>query len=322
MAAELLQSVADGGIEDRVADPQDDPTDDVRVHACRQRDVAPRALPNRLDQAGGGLLVERDRARDLHRERLVLLLPQPPVFVTDAEENRHAMVFDQQGEEVQQDLIGVHQQRGQRALLLFDAEVGREEEHRQLAVGSQGVGELAQLLADLLQLAMLTGHLEQRAAIYAGELLHQFCDASADRLEKSSSSSACSTSLRWSASSSVLRVTFSVAITVKSATSLRMSSSARWVAAWISRSARLVASATSSWPCSLASCSWTSAAWRARWTISSDWLRASFRRSRYSSSTLSACWRVCSAASMSPSIFFARWSSASPIRGNTVLRRM
>src|SRR6516165_8730813 len=318
MAAELLQSVADGGIEDRVADPQDDPTDDVRVHACRQRDVAPRALPNRLDQAGGGLLVERDRARDLHRERLVLLLPQPPVLVTDAEEHRHAMVFDQQGEEVQQDLIGVHEQRGQRALLLFDAEVGREEEHRQLAVASQGVGELAELLADLVQLSVRTGGLEQRAAIYPGELLHQFCDAPDERLEKSSSLSASSTSLRWSSSLSVLRVTFSVAMIVRSATSLRMSSSARWVAVSISRSARLAASVTTPWPCSLASFSWVSAAWRARWTISSAWPRASFRRSRYSSSTLSASWRVCSAASMSPSIFFARWSNASPIRGNTV----
>src|SRR6516165_4435681 len=257
MAAELLQSVADGGIEDRVADPQDDPTDDVRVHACRQRDVAPRALPNRLDQAGGGLLVERDRARDLHRERLVLLLPQPPVLVTDAEENRHPMVFDQQGEEVQQDLVGVHQQRGQRALLLFDAEVGREEEHRQLAVARQCVRELAELLADLVQLPVLAGDVEERAAIYPGELLHQFCVAPGERLEKSSSLSACSTSLRWSSSSSVLRVTFSVAMIVRSATSWRMSSSARWVAAWISRSARWVASAITSWPRSLASCSWT-----------------------------------------------------------------
>ena len=58
-------------------------------------------------------------------------------------------------------------------------------------------------------------------------------------LEKSSSPSASSTSRFWSASVSDLRVTFSVAMIVRSATSRRMSSSARLVAASISRSAFL-----------------------------------------------------------------------------------
>src|SRR5262245_44506281 len=259
MAAELLQSVANRGVEDRIAHPHDDPTDDVRVHARCQRDVASRAPPDRLTEARGGLLVERDRAGDLDGQGLVLLLPQPLVLVADPEENRHPVVFDQQGEEVQQDLIGVYQQRVQRTLLLFGAEVGREEEHPQLAVALQGVRELAQLLAQLVQLSVCAGHLEQRAAIYPGQLLHQFCDAPEETFEKSSSLSACSTSLRWSSSSSVLRVTFSVAMIVRSATSLRMSSSARCVAASISRSARLEASVRKPWPWSLASFSWVSA---------------------------------------------------------------
>ncbi len=99
-------------------------------------------------------------------------------------------------------------------------------------------------------------HLEQRAGVYLGELLHQFCAASEAMPEKSISLSASSTSRRWSASLRVLRVTFSVARIVRSATSLRMSSSARLVAASMSRSAL-------SWQprpaspgrCSLASCS-------------------------------------------------------------------
>jgi hypothetical protein len=65
-----------------------------------------------------------------------------------------------------------------------------------------------------------------------------------------------------------------------------------------------------------------SALWRARWTISSDCARASFKRSRYSSSTLSASLRRSAAASISPSIVFARLSRASPISGNTHLLRM
>ncbi len=52
-------------------------------------------------------------------------------------------------------------------------EVGREEEHGQLAVLVQRVGELAELLAQLVQPAALAGDLEQRAAVDLGELLHQ-----------------------------------------------------------------------------------------------------------------------------------------------------
>src|SRR5439155_19494133 len=47
--------------------------------------------------------------------------------------------------------------------------------------------------------------------------------------EKSSSPRASSTSLRWSSSVSVLRVTFSVASTVRPAISLRRSPTARWI---------------------------------------------------------------------------------------------
>src|ERR1019366_6724183 len=259
-----------------------DAAQDVRVHARGQRDLAPGALPDRPAEALGGLLVELDRARDLHRQQLVLLLPQALVLVADAEDHRHAVVFDEQGEEVQQDLISSLEHAAEGLLLLGGGEVGREEEHCQLAMLVQRIGELGELLAQLVELALLAGDLEQRACVDLGELLHQLCVASAEIAEKSSSLSASSTSLRWSASVSVLRVTFSVAMIVRSATSLRMSSRARLVAVSMSRSALRAASASISWPCSLASCSCDSAAWRARWTISSACARASFSRSRYS----------------------------------------
>ncbi len=111
----------------------------------------------------------------------------------------------------------------ERLLLLLGREVGREEEHRQLAVGVERVGELGELLAQLVELALLARDLEQRARVYLGQLLHQLLGA-AESSEKSSSPSASSTSRFWSASSSVLRVTFSVAMIVRSATSRRMSS--------------------------------------------------------------------------------------------------
>ena len=98
---------------------------------------------------------------------------------------------------------------------------------------------------------------------------------SALRAEKSSSLRASSTRRRWSPSSSDLRVTFSVARTVRSATSLRISWIARRVSASMSRRVCSSISSRASLDASLASRSWTSAALRARATISSAWWRAS-----------------------------------------------
>ena len=94
------------------------------------------------------------------------------------------------------------------------------------------VGELAELLVDLVELVLLLGDLEQRVGVYAGDLLHRPSSAPPiaplpARAEKSTSASASSTSRFWSSSSSDLRVTFSVASTVRSATSLRICSSER-----------------------------------------------------------------------------------------------
>ena len=74
-------------------------------------------------------------------------------------------------------LVGAVEHAPERVLLLLRGEVGREEEHRQLAVGVQRVGELAELLAQLVELALLARDLEQRAGVYLGELLHQLLGA-------------------------------------------------------------------------------------------------------------------------------------------------
>src|SRR3954451_9404732 len=138
---------------------------------------------------------------------------------------------------------------------------------------------------------------------------------------KSSSASASSTSRFWSAESSDLRVTFSVASTVRSATSARIC----WIARRVSCSmSRRVCSTISSrlWraPASV-SCSACSAVRRARETISSAWPRASESRSRYSRSSSSASWRVRSAASIESSIARWRLSRASAMRGNATFHR-
>ena len=115
--------------------------------------------------------------------------------------------------------------------------------------------------------------------------------------------SASSTSRRWSSAVSVLRVTFSVARTVRSATSLRISWIARRVSASMSRRAcamqllalgaallRGLAPRGSRPPCARGRRSPRPAA------------RASLRRSRYSSSSSSASLRVRSAVSIESSI--------------------
>ena len=78
-------------------------------------------------------------------------------------------------------------------------------------------------------------------------------------LEKSTSPRASSTRRRWSSPSRLLRVTFSVASTVRSATSLRICSSERRVSASMSRFAASTSSSRFSLPATVASASAVSA---------------------------------------------------------------
>ena len=211
----------------------------------------------------------------------------------------------------------------QAVLLLLRGEVGREEEHRELAVLRERVGELAELLADDVELVRAPWRPRTASARRPGRSLPwPSCSAPPpDSAAKSSSRSASSTSLRWSSSVSVLRVTFSVARTVRSATSLRISWIARRVSASMSRRVCSSSSSRFSRACSRDSRSAASPALRARATISSACSRASFRRSRYSARIRRPPPSVRSAASIDSSIAFWRLSSASWIRGNANLPR-
>src|SRR5680860_112918 len=140
--------------------------------------------------------------------------------------------------------------------------------------------------------------------------------------EKSTSLSASSIRRRWSASSSDLRVTFSVAMTVRSATSLRISSSARRVSASMSLRVDSSSSSRYSLAAPFASSMCESAALRERATMSSACSRASLSRARYSSSSSSASSLVRAAALIDSSIARRRLSSASPISGKANLRRI
>src|SRR6185437_3817661 len=207
----------------------------------------------------------------------------------------------------------------QPVLLLLGGEVGREEEDLQVAGLAERVGELAELAADVVDLALVKGDLEQRPGVDRGDLFHQLPRSSPERDAKSSSARASSTRRFWSASVSDLRATFSVASTVRSATSARISWIARRVSASMSRRVCSIISSRLARASARISCSAASPVLRARDTMSSACPRASASRSRYSERIFSASARVCSAASIESSIAFWRRSSASAMRGNASL---
>src|SRR3954469_2454436 len=142
------------------------------------------------------------------------------------------------------------------------------------------------------------------------------------RAAKSSSASASSTRRFWSAESSDLRVTFSVARTVRSATSARICWMARRVSASMSRRVCSIISSRLARAPARVSFSAASAVRRARATMSSAWPRASESRSRYSRSSSSASRLTLAAWSIDSSIAFWRLSSASAMRGNATFQRM
>ena len=206
-------------------------------------------------------VVELDRAGDLHRQQPVRLVPQRVEVGADAEDRRHPVALDQRLEEVHRSAGSASlTARSQPVLLLLGREVRREEEHRELAVVVHRVGERAELLADLVERVVLGRRPRTARARRPGRSppspTLSLLGPGASAL-KSSSDSASSTRRRWSSSVSVLRVTFSVASTVRSATSRRISWIARRVSASMSR--RVCSISCSRW--ALAS-SWASRSWR------------------------------------------------------------
>src|SRR5262249_35986645 len=150
------------------------------------------------------------------------------------------------------------------------------EEELHLPVLREGVGELAELVVDRVELSLVLGGAEQSVRVDASDLLHYVRSPLPSRVEKSTSERASSISFLWSSAVRDLRATFSVVSTVRSATSLRICSSERRVSASMSRLAASTSSSRFSLPSSVASCLVVSAAFRARATMSSACSRASF----------------------------------------------
>src|SRR5207247_7525397 len=88
------------------------------------------------------------------------------------EEERHPVLLDHQLEEVEEGVVGAVEDLVQAVLLLVRGEEGREQEHLEVAVLGEGVRELAELLADLVELVLLLRDLEERPRVDLGDLFH------------------------------------------------------------------------------------------------------------------------------------------------------
>src|SRR5439155_1573877 len=124
--AKLFEAVADGGVEDRVADAQDDAAEHVGVDLAGELDLAAGLLADGVDDALDGRGVERDGRGGDYRQELVLTLPEAVELAADAEDRRHPVLLDEQGEEVRDRLAGADDGACERVLLLLGREVRRE----------------------------------------------------------------------------------------------------------------------------------------------------------------------------------------------------
>ena len=184
----------------------------------------------------------------------------------------------------------------------------------------EGVGELAELLADRVELARLLGGLEQGVGVYAGDLLHQFSSALPRQgrevdLGRGPPRSAASGRRRRGSCGSPSRSRARSGRRPPCGSARASAASRPRCRAWRRRAAPRASPCPRRRPRP-----WRSRpALRARAMMSSACSRASLSRARYSSSSLSASLRWRSAASMFSRIALARLSSASWMRGKATL---
>src|SRR3954453_5801535 len=244
LSAKSFEAALDARVEHLVAHAQHQAADDVRVDLLGGLHLPARCLLDAALDRGYETRIELHGACHLDREHLVLFAPKFVERPAYAEGGREPMTLGKELQEVEEALVAAGDDPADRILLLGRAEARREEERLEVLVLSQRVCPDPELLVDLVELATIHGGLEQRAGVDLTELFHQLLEAlpSGANAEKSTSDNASSIRRFWSSPSSDFRATFSVAMIVRFATSLRISSSARRVSASISRRVRSIAS--------------------------------------------------------------------------------
>jgi hypothetical protein len=153
-------------------DAQDDPAEDVGVDGGLELDLAAGLLADLAADALDRGRVELDGRGDLDRAGACSPRPRAGRTPAEAEDRRHAVLLDEQLEEVLHDGVGAVEQPSSPSFFSAVEKYGREEERLQLAVAVQGLRELAELLLDHVDLPAVLGDLEERAGVDAGDLLH------------------------------------------------------------------------------------------------------------------------------------------------------
>src|SRR5215204_2143594 len=170
--SQFFEPVPDARVQDHVPHLHDQPAEDVGVHPALELDLVAGLLLDLRADPLRDLRIEIHGARHGDAEALVLLGPEGLVVAPDPEEHRHPVLLQQQLEEVEQLRLGASDGLLQALLLLGRGEVGTEEEELHLLVLRERVGELAELLANHVELPLVLGHPEEGVRIYAGDLLH------------------------------------------------------------------------------------------------------------------------------------------------------
>ena len=300
-----------------------DAAEDVRVDVRGERHLAPGALADACAEALGRRLVELDRARDLHRQHPVLLAPTAARTRWRMRKITGMRWFSISSLRKFRKRSSAPSSSALERLLLLVASRSRARRRTPPARGCSSSASAnwpsCSRSSSSLPCSRATSNSER--AYTSGELLHQLLAAPEEIAGE------------VELAQRLLDQPLLVGVVERLARDLlgrhassgrRPRGGCRRARAWSPPRCRARRAwrprRAISWPRSLASCSCASAAWRARWTISSACARASFRRSRYSASSSSASSRVRSAVSIDSSIAFWRRSSASLMRGKASLR--
>src|SRR5581483_4883670 len=300
LAAEAVEPAADGGIDAERARLQHEAADQGGVDGASRLDRPARRLRDLVDDPAGLLVGQLVGRGQRHRQLPLLARDELLDLALHLLHLADPVLLGEQAQEVADELVGVLEDRVEHRRLRGGIELRVAQHRAQLRHGAHLRDEVAELAAHGVDSTRLAGGVVQRSGVDPVDDRHATARPyarSRSSTEKSSPSIASSIRRRWSAWSSTFPVTLAVASSVRSATSERISSSARLVSASISRRAssrRRVRSASSS---SRSRSRCESATRRASVRIDSASLRARATRAWCSSSSLCASARARSASS-------------------------
>src|SRR5581483_9167004 len=229
--SQSFQSSADARVDHVRARLQHDAADEVGIHVSRRFNLSSRCLLDLLDDRARLLVAQLARSRQLDAEAALLARHQSFELVRDVLDLADPPLVVHDEQEVAEERLLVADEVLDDARLRGGLELRVAQDRAQLGRLRDRRCEVAERLAHLREPAVFLRRREQRLGVDA------MCDryAVSSRREKSSEPIASSIRRRSCSESSLRPTTTAVASSVRSATSLRICSSARCVSAAISR---------------------------------------------------------------------------------------